>query len=176
MNELLRQLLLKPILPLGFCGLVAKSCLTLKTLWTVARQAPLSMGFSRQEYWSGFPFHFSGYSKHLFKPKYFKCLFCIPFLVYCITSPFFQNHASQLCCFLPQSSSESSVIVLYLGYWHLTDVSSLLKSCHRPGWLQYPPMLCPASLHQGLWIPILMTFTSISPSTNFWSHIILFAV
>ena len=23
------------------------------TLWTVARQVPLSMGFSRQEYWSG---------------------------------------------------------------------------------------------------------------------------
>ena len=26
------------------------------TLWTVARQAPLSIGFSRQEYWSGLPF------------------------------------------------------------------------------------------------------------------------
>ena len=26
------------------------------TLWTVARQAPLSMEFSRQEYWSGLPF------------------------------------------------------------------------------------------------------------------------
>ena len=25
------------------------------TQWTVARQAPLSMGFSRQEYWSGLP-------------------------------------------------------------------------------------------------------------------------
>ena len=25
------------------------------TLWTVAWQAPLSMGFSRQEYWSGLP-------------------------------------------------------------------------------------------------------------------------
>ena len=24
--------------------------------WTVAHQAPLSMGFSRQEYWSGLPF------------------------------------------------------------------------------------------------------------------------
>ena len=24
--------------------------------WTVAREAPQSMGFSRQEYWSGFPF------------------------------------------------------------------------------------------------------------------------
>ena len=26
------------------------------TLWTVAYQVPLSMGFSRQEYWSGLPF------------------------------------------------------------------------------------------------------------------------
>ena len=26
------------------------------TAWTVACQAPLSMGFSRQEYWSGLPF------------------------------------------------------------------------------------------------------------------------
>ena len=26
------------------------------TLWTVAHQVPLSMGFSRQEYWSGLPF------------------------------------------------------------------------------------------------------------------------
>ena len=25
------------------------------TLWTVAQQAPLSMGFSRQEYWRGLP-------------------------------------------------------------------------------------------------------------------------
>ena len=28
----------------------------LVTPWTVACQAPLSMGFSRQEYWSGLPF------------------------------------------------------------------------------------------------------------------------
>ena len=26
-----------------------------RTLWTVAHQAPLSMGFSSQEYWSGLP-------------------------------------------------------------------------------------------------------------------------
>ena len=26
------------------------------TLWTVPYQAPLSMGFSRQEHWSGLPF------------------------------------------------------------------------------------------------------------------------
>ena len=35
---------------------VAQSCLTLCDPWTVAHQAPLSMGFPRQEYWSGLPF------------------------------------------------------------------------------------------------------------------------
>ena len=37
-------------------GLVAKLGMILATPWTVAHQAPLSMGFSRQEYWSGLPF------------------------------------------------------------------------------------------------------------------------
>ena len=41
---------------LQYSGLVAKSCLTLVTPWTVARQAPLSIVFTRQEYWSGLPF------------------------------------------------------------------------------------------------------------------------
>ena len=30
------------------------------TPWTVALQAPLSMGFAGQEYWSGLPFPFPG--------------------------------------------------------------------------------------------------------------------
>ena len=42
----------------GGDSLVAKSCPTVATPWTVARQAPLSMGFSRQECWSGLPFPF----------------------------------------------------------------------------------------------------------------------
>ena len=31
------------------------------TLWTVAHQAPPSMGFFRREYWSGLPFPSPGY-------------------------------------------------------------------------------------------------------------------
>ena len=38
-------------------GMCILSCFSsvqlLTTLWTVAHQAPLPMGFSRQEYWSG---------------------------------------------------------------------------------------------------------------------------
>ena len=33
---------------------------SVRPLWTVAHQFPLSMGFPRQEYWSGVPFLFPG--------------------------------------------------------------------------------------------------------------------
>ena len=36
-------------------------CRLFATPWTAACQAPLSMGFSRQEYWSGLPCSSSGY-------------------------------------------------------------------------------------------------------------------
>ena len=35
---------------------VSQSCGLFVTPWTAAYQAPLSIGFSRQEYWSGLPF------------------------------------------------------------------------------------------------------------------------
>ena len=37
--------------------LVTQSC---PTPWTIAHQPPLSMEFSRQEYWSGLPFPSAG--------------------------------------------------------------------------------------------------------------------
>ena len=47
---------LRSISPFCF-RLVAKSCPnSFVILWTVAHQAPLSVGFPRQEYWSGLPF------------------------------------------------------------------------------------------------------------------------
>ena len=41
-------------------GLVTRLCPTLVTSQTVAFQAPLSMGFSKQGYWSGLPFSSPG--------------------------------------------------------------------------------------------------------------------
>ena len=44
-------------LQLGMCMLSCFSCVPLfATLWSVALQAPLSMGFSRQEYWGVLPY------------------------------------------------------------------------------------------------------------------------
>ena len=46
---------------LCFCCMLSGSVVSDSvTPWTVARQAPLSMGFSRQEYWSGLLFPFPG--------------------------------------------------------------------------------------------------------------------
>ena len=47
---------LLPFLKVKVKVLVTQSSPTLRDPWTVAHQAPLSMGFSRQEYWSGLPF------------------------------------------------------------------------------------------------------------------------
>ena len=58
----------------SFDGLGAKSFPTLATPWTVACQAPLSMGFSRQEYWTGFPFSSPGDLPNLgIKPRSAGC-------------------------------------------------------------------------------------------------------
>ena len=57
----------QPVSPFTGCVLVFLSCMPcmiscfssvwlLATLWTVAYQAPLSMEFFRQEYWSGLPY------------------------------------------------------------------------------------------------------------------------
>jgi len=44
-----------------FGGSVTKLYPTLVTPWTTVHQAPLSMGFPRQEYWSGLPFPSPGH-------------------------------------------------------------------------------------------------------------------
>ena len=38
------------------CAKLLQSCLTLGNPWTLDHQVPLSMVFSRQEYWSGLSF------------------------------------------------------------------------------------------------------------------------
>ena len=49
------------------------------TLWTVAPQAPPSLGFSRQEYWSGLPFPSPG---DLPDPGILSALFCLSWFLF----------------------------------------------------------------------------------------------
>ena len=56
------------------------------TTWTTACQASLSMAFSRQEYWSGLPFH--SFSRRSFWPRNWTWVFCI-------VGTFFTNWATR---------------------------------------------------------------------------------
>ena len=58
-------------------GLDTKSCPTLATPWTVACHIPLSMGFSRQEYWSGVPLPSTIIQKDICTPMFTAALFTI---------------------------------------------------------------------------------------------------
>ena len=55
------------------------------TLWTVAHQAPLSVGFSRQEYWSRLPLPSpEDLLTQLLNPGLPHCLYILIFYLYCI--------------------------------------------------------------------------------------------
>ena len=70
------------------------------TLWTAAHQAPLSTGFSRQEYWSGLPFS-SPYTALMYSFAYLEPVCC--------------SMSSSNCCFLTciQVSQEAGQVVWY---------------------------------------------------------------
>ena len=53
---IIHNVLTQGILPLCLCCAVLSLIWLLVTPWTLALQGPLSMGFSRQEHWSGLPF------------------------------------------------------------------------------------------------------------------------
>ena len=59
----MRSLLCKVVIVISFrvCARVLSHVRLSATPWTIVRQGPLSMGFSRQEYCSGFPFPSQGY-------------------------------------------------------------------------------------------------------------------
>ena len=51
------EIFVYPSIPVSCVDVDMLRCVRLfVTLWAVAHQAPLSMGFSRQEYWSGWPY------------------------------------------------------------------------------------------------------------------------
>ena len=60
-------------------ALVTKQVQVLVTPWTVACQAPLSMGFPRQEYWSGLPFPspvYSSFASYMKRKSIHNLVFC----------------------------------------------------------------------------------------------------
>ena len=111
------------------CCLVAKLCPTLCNPWTAAPQTPLSMGFPRQEYWSGPPFpspedqtrgsnplgrqilyHWASWEAHC--PVYRLC-----FVHLQLFSPFFLLPTFQRFLYLNSPFKEVSLVLLIISFW-----------------------------------------------------------
>ena len=73
--------------------LITKSCLTFAIPWTTDCQAPLSMGFPRQEYWNGLPFPSPG---DLPNPGMEPCSLALQ-VVSCIAGRFFTAEPPEEC-------------------------------------------------------------------------------
>ena len=127
------------------------------TLWTVAHQAPLSMGFLRQEYWSRLPFPSPGdFPEPEIKPVY-PLLACGFFA----TEPPGEPICCQLYCLI--SKKDALILKFHLVFiydilqvlcwnstatmkllWHLIFIKSMTLCSHWAGstllWLFLPPM------------------------------------
>ena len=79
---------------------VAQSCPTLATPWTAAYQAPPSIGFSRQKYWSGLPLPSLRTIYDLFK---------LVFIIFTVLASFITS-CVQLKCLVCLSGSVSGVL------------------------------------------------------------------
>ena len=107
----------------GCVCLVTQFCLTLWGPWTVARQAPPSMEFSRQEYWSRFAI---SYSRGSSWPKEWTLISCGK----CDTDP----KISETSHFV-QFFSSHSMISVELYFIEFTDfVFCYIKSAIKSHW------------------------------------------
>ena len=109
-------------LPLQLCAWVISRFSRVRlfaTLWTVARQVPLSMGFSRQEYWSGLPcpspgdLPIQGSNPHLLRLLNCRRLLYLVGsshqLQLQILNSSVKNSSEQLCCWLLPSDMRTTV-------------------------------------------------------------------
>ena len=116
------------------------------TAWAVACQAPLSMQFSSQEYWSGLPFPFPG---DLPDPE------IEPGLLYCKQTLYHLSHQGS-----PYWGICHIQIVAHISVHFSSSVSSSL----RPHGLCHIRLSCPSPIPQAYWKSCLSSGDVIQPS------------
>ena len=105
------------------------------TPWTIAYQAPLSMGFSRQQYWSGLPFPSPGDLPH-------------PGIKPWVQKISWRRKRQPTPVFLPGKSHGRRSLVGYSPWGHReSDMTEQLHfhfslSCYKMDWKRYYCYLC----------------------------------
>ena len=121
---------------------VAQSCLTLCDPWTVAHQGPPSVGFSRQEYWSGLPFPSprNAYQFSKIDPKAFIAFFSYYILKYSVSS--YVTGPKGSCTMFDDSFICKLLFCVFYGAIHYQTFEKenvqnsyfCFLSCHKSRW------------------------------------------
>ena len=120
------------------CMLSHFSCVRLcVTLWTLARQVPLSMGLSRQEYWSGLPFpspgDLPGPGMELRSPKLqADSLPSVPPQKPQIISSDFKIYSYSTLYLKDQKNYKEILNCFQLSSWHNTEAMSIFSAQNGP--------------------------------------------
>ena len=134
-------------------------CSVMSTPWTVARQAPLAMGFSRQEHWHELPFPSPG---HLPDPGMEPFLHsqadALPLAPPVGTGVHesFWIRVAMFCVYLPRSGIAGSYGSSVFSFWGTSTLFSIVAA----------PVYIPISSVGGL--PSLHTLSSIYCLQTFW--------
>ena len=136
------------------------------TLWTAAYQAPPSMGFSRQGYWSGLvkffslsPYLFMAQQKFIIKHFLFFCFLWIAFLNFEVPNP--QSFPSQMAYKL-------HLLCLFLGSIFLFNPS---PNVHN--WTWFSPFNLPHVITlQMVWLAGLTSLVELCRSWEILKHLI----
>ena len=117
------------------------------TPWTVACQAPLSMGFSRQEYWSELPFPIPGISINTKWENACRCVLrlptepkvCVPNMKEWVSEKTCASHLS------PWSSSDSTGNVqkstLHKKTFYEICITAAIMFCFSEGFISHLPQI-----------------------------------
>ena len=91
------------------------------TLWTVAHQAPLSMGFSRQEYWSALPCPYPGIECNpgIESSSLIVNQFSVLQLKNLCTIPFYYFPIANYFLFIKQGLWNMGKLILYVSLKHI---------------------------------------------------------
>ena len=105
---------------------VTQSCPTLATPWTAAYQAPPSMGFSRQKYWSGVPLPSPQYTHTKHRKNHCTLLFFLSWDSWNWLCDPLTDHISQF-----ESTAPTTDLIVSLPQWKLSTVPIIDWSQYR---------------------------------------------
>ena len=108
---------------------VTQSCSTVATPWTAAYQAPPSMGFARQEYWSGVPLPYPIISLYSIRLIFISSNYPSDIIHthVCVYNPSMDHNLHLVVCFFHLLSSKTDSLSVFMTLTFLENIGKFSR-------------------------------------------------